>query len=156
MRFLNTILLVLILVAVCAGGALLYFGKLGMPSAAPAGSSPEADAGATQQQLATPIFLALDPFTVTLQDNQMAQILYLEITVRIVDQAARTYLLEYMPEVRNRILTELSRHTATRVQQTEGRIALAESLRKAIAAPYPPRTVGPEVVNVLFTAFVVQ
>lgn len=154
MRFLNTILLVLILVAVCAGGALLYFGKLSLPSAAQSNNNVEAEAGVTPP--ATPIFLALDPFTVTLQDNQMSQILYLEITVRIADQAARTYLLEYMPEVRNRILTELSRHSVTRVQQTEGRLALADSLRKSISAPYPPRATGPDVVNVLFTAFVVQ
>ncbi len=154
MRFLNTILLVLILVAVCAGGALLYFGKLGVPAVAQATS--ETAPAAEPAPAPTPIFLALDPFTVTLQDPSLPQILYLEITVRVLDQNARNYLLEYMPEVRNRILTELSRHSATRVQQTEGRLALAENLRKVIAAPYPPRPAGPEVVSVLFTAFVVQ
>ncbi len=154
MRFLNTILLILILVAVCAGGALLYFGKLGMQSGPQVGTGIEKEAEAAPP--ATPIFLALDPFTVTLQDNHMPQILYLEITLRVADQTARNYLIEYMPEVRNRILTELSRHSSSRVQQTDGRIALAESLRKAINAPYPPRQNGPEVMGVLFTAFVVQ
>ncbi len=154
MRFLNTILLVLILVAVCAGGALLYFGKLGVMQ--PAVQALPADQPAQAEPAATPIFLALDPFTVTLQDPYLPQILYLEITVRVADQGARNYLIEYMPEVRNRILTELSRHSAARVQQTDGRITLAENLRKAIAAPYPPRSMGPDVISVLFTAFVVQ
>src|SRR5690606_19100563 len=147
MRFLNTILLVLILVAVCAGGALLYFGNFGLPTPAQASSTDNASADPATPQ--TPIFLALDPFTVTLYDPQLPQILYLEISVRVPDEDTRRYLLEYMPEVRNRILTELSRHSASRVQQTEGRQALAENLRQAITAPYPPRTVGPEVVSVL-------
>lgn len=154
MRFLNTILLVLILVAVCTGGALLYFGKIALPSTVQA-SDVDKEAAAPPKP-PTPIFLALDPFTVTLSDPQLPQILYLEITVRIADQDARTYLLEYMPEVRNRILTELSRYSAARVQDTEGRLALADGLRKAISNPYPPRLAGPEVTSVLFTAFVVQ
>ena len=153
MRFLNTILLVLILLAVCAGGALLYFGKLSVPSVAQPIAHTDTS---TPPVVSRPIFLALDPFTVTLQDPQQSQILYLEISVRVPDQQTRDYLLEYMPEVRNRILTELSRHSASRVQQTEGRQALAENLRQMIGAPYPPRPDGPEVVSVLFTAFVVQ
>jgi len=150
MRFLNTILLVLILLLLGSTGVLLYLGKLPFPVAQSALDAPP------PAPSASPLFVELKPFTATLNDAGLAQILYLEITLRIASEADREYLTEYMPEVRSRVLAELSRHTAHQLQLPEGRAALAEALRKVIAAPYPPEVKALNVTQVLFTAFVVQ
>jgi len=150
MRFLNTILLALILLLLGSTGVLLYLGKLPFPVAQ-----------STHAQLppaptASPLFVELKPFTVTLNDAGLPQILYLEITLRIASEDDREYLTEYLPEVRSRVLAELSRHTARQVQLPEGRAALAQALRTTITAPYPPEVKALNVTQVLFTAFVVQ
>jgi len=151
MRFLNTILLTLILLLLGAAGVLLYLGKLPFPAtqstvAAPPPPPPPAN----------PLFIELKPFTATLQDAGMPQILYLEITLRVADEQDTAYLEKYRPEVRSRILAELGRHTARDVQSPEGRTKLAEALRKVITEPYLPNLAAPNVIQVLFTAFVVQ
>jgi len=152
MRFLNTILLILILLLLGTGGTLLYLGKL------PLGANQEVIAAvqAPPAPPADPLFVEFKPFTATLNDADMAQILYLEITVRVNDESDSSYLHAFMPEVRSRVLAELSRYSANEVQSPEGRTKLAENLRRAISQPYPPGVSGPNVTQVLFTAFVVQ
>jgi len=150
MRLINTILLVLILIAASAGAAFFYFGQYRPAQQAASAATPESPAPPS------PIFLALEPFTVTLNDERGSQILYVEITLRTPDMDSRTRLVEYMPEVRNRVLGELSRYTPARVQAPDGRAELARALRTVLSAPYEPQPDGPHISNVLFTAFVVQ
>jgi len=150
MRFLNTILLALILLLLGSAGLLLYLGKLPFPVAQSTLIEPP------PAPPASPLFVELKPFTATLNDAGLPQILYLEITLRIADEHDHEYLTEYLPEVRSRVLAELNRHTARQLQLPEGRAALAEDLRKVIAAPYPPEIKALNVTQVLFTAFVVQ
>lgn len=105
---------------------------------------------------AAPIFLELEPFTVTLRGERRNSILYTGITLRLADEGSRTQLASYMPEVRDRVLRLLYTQNAEQVQTPEGRTALAESLLQALRQPYAPQPVPPNVSNVLFTSFVVQ
>lgn len=105
---------------------------------------------------AAPIFLELEPFTVTLKGEFRNSILYTGITLRVADEASRAQLQSYMPEVRDRVLRLLYTQNAERVQTPEGRTALAESLLQALRQPYAPQPVPPNISNVLFTSFVVQ
>ena len=105
---------------------------------------------------AAPIFLELEPFTVTLRGERRNSILYTGITLRLADEGSRTQLASYMPEVRDRVLRLLYTQDAEHVQTPEGRTALAESLLQALRQPYAPQPVPPNVSNVLFTSFVVQ
>lgn len=148
MRFLNTILLVLILLVVGGGAAYYYLnnnGQIAQPMQA-----------AAQPVVAAPIFLTLEPFTVTLQGERNSQILYTEITLRLDDMPSRTQLLQYMPEVRNRVLGEVAQHTASQLQSNGGRGEMAANLKSVLAVPYHPQTAAPSISSVLFTAFVIQ
>jgi flagellar FliL protein len=150
MRFLNTILLVLILAALCTAGGLLYFGKLTLPVTTQASAAPEPPPP-------SPIFVSVGKFNVTVKDEEnQPQLFYIEISVRVANDATRVVLNEHMPEVRNRILTELSRLSIKQLQPTDSRITLAENLRKITAAPYSPQTIPLEIISVLFTDFIVQ
>lgn len=144
-------LLSLALVAVLSIGATLYFsGRLHFTEASAEPHPPAAKA------LPTPIFVPLEPFTVTLHDQNASGILYVAITLRVTDESSRHLLGVYMPEVRNRVLLELSTQSPTTVQTPDGRTRLATALAQVLRAPYPPEPEGPKISSVLFTAFVVQ
>lgn len=154
MRFLNTILLVLILIVAAGGAAYYYFnsnGQINFPM-----QQPQQEQMAEQPLLAAPIFLALEPFTVTIQGNRGTQILYTEITLRLNDTRSHTGLVQYMPEVRNRVLAELALYSAAELQTSEGRNDLALRLRNVLSEPFHPHVNGASVSSVLFTAFVIQ
>lgn len=106
--------------------------------------------------LPAPIFAPLEPFTVTLRDDRGTRILYVAITLRLVDDASRNMVNEYMPEVRDRVLRLLSVQNPTQVQTPEGRQRLVRDLTELLQRPYMPQPRGPEISSVLFTAFVVQ
>lgn len=147
MRFLNTILLVLILLV--AGGSAYYYFVMNKPAVvqAPQPAQPIVEA---------PIFLALDPFTVTIRGDRNSQIFYTEITLRLLNTESHTVLGQYKPEVRNRVLAELAQYSASRLQSAEGRTELANRLKEILSAPYHPHLNSPKISNVLFTAFVIQ
>lgn len=107
-------------------------------------------------QLPAPVFAPLEPFTVTLRDDRTTRILYVAITLRLVDSASRDIINEYMPEVRDRVLRLLSLQNPNYIQTPEGRAKLVQDLTQLLQRPYQPQPRGPEISSVLFTAFVVQ
>lgn len=109
-----------------------------------------------QVPLPSPIFAALEPFTVTLRDERTTRILYVAVTLRLVDDASRNMVAEYMPEVRDRVLRLLSIQNPNYIQTPEGRERLVQDLTQLLQRPYLPQPRGPEISAVLFTAFVVQ
>lgn len=139
------------LVAIASVAATLYFS--GRVRLAEAGTEVAKQPAAA---LPTPIFVPLEPFTVTLRNRDSRGILYVAITLRVTDEASRHLLGVYMPEVRNRVLLELSTQDPLTVQTPDGRTRLATDLVRVLRAPYPPQPEGPKISNVLFTAFVVQ
>jgi flagellar FliL protein len=121
----------------------------------------QANAESAQRQepaapLPAPIFAPLDPFTVTLRDERTTRILYVAITLRLVDEGSRNMINEYMPEVRDRVLRLLSVQNPGYVQTPDGREHLVRDLTALLQKPYLPQPRGPEISAVLFTAFVVQ
>ncbi len=56
---------------------------------------------AQQRVVPSPVFYALDTFTVNLGDAD--RVLYIGITLRLKDEATRSRLSEYLPEVRSRV-----------------------------------------------------
>lgn len=151
MKLLKLALLVIAIMAVTLG-ATFYFLKTSGMLGAPADNPEVVEA----KPPAKPIFLPLDPFTVTLRDNHTSRILYVEITLRVDDEAAREHLREYMPEVRNRVISELTKNTPSYVQGNEGRNQLAADIVASLVQPYFPNPNQPKISNVLFTAFVIQ
>jgi flagellar FliL protein len=130
-----------------------YGGTLNIAQAEQAAPMPE------QRQpipLPPPIFAPLEPFTVTLRDERGTRVLYVAITLRLVDEASRHMITEYMPEVRDRVLRLLAVQNPAYIQTIEGRERLVSDLTQILQRPYLPQPRGPEISAVLFTAFVVQ
>lgn len=150
-------LVVLLIVAASIGATLYYTTQAGTQSVSVPGAG-IASAGEVVSKLsaAPPIFVALDPFTVTLRNDRTSRILHVAITLRVTDDASRQVLNDYMPEVRDRVLSRLSEQHPIQVQTTEGRARLVRDLGNTLEAPYTPQPQGPNIQNVLFTAFVVQ
>lgn len=150
--------LLLIALTVGASVAATYFllQKPGFLDAAMAEYTTEERPRQASVQLPAPIFASLEPFTVTLRDERTTRILYLAITLRLVDDVSRQTISEYMPEVRDRVLRLLSVQNPTYIQTPEGRQRLVQDLTDLLQRPYLPQPRGPEISAVLFTAFVVQ
>ena len=83
-------LLVLITLAACATAGYSYWRMQQQPSAS---------VKAEPAPPPAPVFFALDTFTVNLGDAD--RVLYIGITLRMKDEATRSRLNEYLPEVRN-------------------------------------------------------
>jgi len=154
-KMIKTLLAVVIIVAASIGGTLWYYEKSGFGQAN--AEPPENASVATKAvPLAMPIFTPLEPFTVTVRNEQSQRILYVAITLRMADESSRRTIIEYMPEVRDRVLRKLAEQRPDHVQTAEGREALVQALRNTLQEPYLPQNTGPAITSVLFTAFVVQ
>lgn len=125
-------------------------------AAAPAATPAPVAAPAPAPVIAAPIFVPLEPFTVTLANDQMERILHTAITLRVADLPSEDRIKSYMPEVRSRILFILSQQPPDTVQQANTRVALAMAISKAISMPFSPMTEPQHITDVLFTDFVVQ
>jgi len=149
---LKMFLLALVVAGLSIGATLFYSSKAAStPTLAPATSQ-----APPPPELPNPIFVPLQPFTVTLGEQYATRILFVDITLRVANEASRKQITAYMPEVRNRVLTVLTKQTPADVQTPEGRAQLAQMLSDTLKTPYHPQPVGPEISKVLFTAFVVQ
>ncbi|MCY1198177.1 Flagellar basal body-associated protein FliL [compost metagenome] len=103
-----------------------------------------------------PIFVPLEPFTVTLQNADTERIMHVGLTLRVSDDQTRTRLEKYMPEVRSRILMVLSSQSPIGVQTQQGKTDMVNAIKQAVNLPFSPLPDGQYVTDVLFTAFVVQ
>lgn len=154
-RLILGLLLIVLIIGASVAATWFFLQQSGLLSSAHAEIAAE---GKRQPQvpLPAPIFASLEPFTVTLRDERTTRILYVAITLRLVDEASRQTITEYTPEVRDRVLRLLSLQNPTYIQTPEGRQRLVQDLTDLLQRPYLPQPRGPEISAVLFTAFVVQ
>jgi len=126
--------------------------------AAPQGAQPVTYTAppATPPAVPAPIFVPLEPFTVTVQDPESERILHVGLTLRVSDQQSRERLEKYMPEVRSRIVMLLTSLQPKDLQSAEGKVNLASAITASVNRPFAPLPDGQYVTDVLFTAFVVQ
>lgn len=155
LRLLKFILLLVIIIGATVGATMWFISRDSAPAAA-AAPGQVSQAPVQAPVVPAPIFAELDPFTVTLYGELRNRILYTAITLRLGDEASRKQVTDYMPEVRDRILKVLSAQQLPVIQTPEGRQALGDSLKTALTRPFVTQLPGPQVVDVLFTAFVVQ
>jgi len=165
--FIQALLALLIVVGLSVGATWYVMTQFYLPkqaaagtesstAAAPAAAPAPVAAPAPAPVIAAPIFVPLEPFTVTLANDQMERILHTAITLRVADLASEDRIKSYMPEVRSRILFILSQQPPDTVQQANTRVALAMAISKAISMPFSPMTEPQHITDVLFTDFVVQ
>jgi len=103
-----------------------------------------------------PIFIELDPFTVTLRNQDTERIFHVGLTLRVANEQSRERIDRYMPEVRSRVLMVLTAQSPDIVNTSQGKVQLASAIAQEINRPFSPLPDGQYVTDVLFTAFVVQ
>jgi flagellar FliL protein len=113
-------------------------------------------APATPAAVPSPIFIPIEPFTVTVQSADRERMVHVALTLRVSDEQTRQRIEKYMPEVRSRILLLVSSQTPESVQTQQGKLDLSSAIMKAVNKPFAPIPDGQYVTDVLFTAFVVQ
>ncbi|POT59447.1 flagellar basal body-associated protein FliL [Citrobacter amalonaticus] len=101
-----------------------------------------------------PVFFALDTFTVNLGDAD--RVLYVGVTLRLKDEATRSRLSEYLPEVRSRLLLLFSRQDAAVLSTEEGKQKLIAAIKETLATPLVAGQPRQEVTDVLYTAFILR
>ncbi|MFW0973394.1 flagellar basal body-associated protein FliL [Leclercia pneumoniae] len=138
-------LLVLITLAACATAGYSYWRMNKAPTEKVKEEIPPPPA---------PVFLALDTFTVNLGDAD--RVLYVGITLRLKDEATRTRLSEYLPEVRSRLLLLFSRQDASQLATDEGKQKLVDAIKQTLAVPLVSGQPKQEVTDVLYTAFILR
>ncbi|HSH47096.1 MAG TPA: flagellar basal body-associated protein FliL [Halomonas sp.] len=116
------------------------------------------DAQAAQQaELAPPIFLPIDPFTVNLaEDEYGVRLLYTGITLKLKSEHSKTLLEEYMPQVRSRLLSLFTGKEASELISPSGKQRLTAEVIEALEAPMDDERAAPAIADVLFTEFIVQ
>ena len=102
------------------------------------------------------IFLNLDPFTVNLQPEAEDQYLQVGLTLKISEPSAADVIKLHTPEIRNRILLLLSDKKASEISTSEGKQQLSTEILNAARQPIASQKTQQEIIDVLFTSFVIQ
>jgi len=110
---------------------------------------------AAPAQAPAPIFVNIDPFTVSLTGASYERVLHIALTLKAADERTRERIAQYQPVARSRLLMLLSEQNPETVQTTDGKRQLANEIRHTINQPFEGSE-PQQVIDVLFTAFVVQ
>lgn len=152
----TNILTILIVIMGSVGATVFYMSHVDQAADVAKKNPTQKNTAGSPSSVPQPIFVELEPFTVTLHSESGSRILYAAITLRVEDDATRKLLTSYMPEVRDRVLLMLSEQDPMVVQEPKIRQQLAQELIKGLEAVYKPQPQQPKITSVLFTAFVVQ
>ena len=101
-------------------------------------------------------FKELDVFTVNLQPEERNQYLQVGLTVKIRDTDVSLEIDKKMPEIRNRILLLLTSKTAADLSPLSGKQQLSGEIIDEIRKTLDSEMLREEVMDVLFTSFVIQ
>jgi flagellar FliL protein len=138
-----------IVALVCAlaagGGYYLMSQRSSAAPAAPAAPVPE-----------KPIFVTLEPLTVNMQSEGRGRFLHVGMALKVRDEQAKAHVVEYMPEVRSRLLLLLSNRPPESLVTTEDKARLAEEIRVELSRPLGAGVPAQEIGSVSFNTFVVQ
>ena len=133
----------LALLLAAGGGAAVFVMK---KRAAAAAAAAEEDGGGAEKEAAeakpvkadlkhAPTFVPLDPFTVNLADREAERFAQVGVTLELTDAKAGDLLKAYMPAIRNNILLALGSKTAAQLIERDGKLRLAEEIRREALRP---------------------
>ncbi len=139
------VLILLLALAATAGAAAAAYGYLRESQGAAAVKPPEA-----------PIFVTLDPFTVNLQPNGRNRFLHVAVTLKVSNAKSQNQLVQYLPEVRSRVLATLSNRASETLVTTEERNLLAGEILAALNRPFAANLPSAAISSAMFTTFMLQ
>ncbi len=148
------IVLALLLLLGAGGGAAWYFFLRPHDVSDKAGGE---KAGAHSTAAKSPVFIALEQFTVNLQhEDTSAQYLQVGLSLKTTDSSLVEAVKLHMPEIRSRVLLLLAGKKASEISTSEGKKKLVEELKHEITQPLSGAGHVPVLDEVLFTSFVIQ
>jgi flagellar protein FliL len=103
-----------------------------------------------------PVFVAIEQFTVNLQQESEPQYLQIQMTLQVPDLHQEELFKDNMARVRSRILLLLSSKHASEIMTPEGKKALAGEIIAALKTPFVEKGEPQQVTDVLFTSFIIQ
>ena len=142
------VIILVALIAVSAGAGLTWF--------LTRGSDGKAAATKKVEPSGPPVFVAIDPFTVNLQQENGEQYLQTAFTLQVKAQEEADVIKANMPQVRSRLLLLLSSKKASELASTEGKKTLSEEIIAQVNQPFATGAPPQEVTGVFFTSFIVQ
>ena len=101
-------------------------------------------------------FKELDIFTVNLQPEEKGQYLQLGLTIKMRDTDVSIEIDRLIPEIRNRILLILTSKTANDLATLVGKQLLSSELTDEVRKTLESEAQREEILEVLFTSFVIQ
>jgi len=157
--FVKTLMIALLSLGIGAGGFWFYTNTIAKQTVGsfdsrdtPANGANARDPGVPYE----PIFLDIEPFTVTLRNDLESRVLYTSMTLRLNDEDSKTRLIRYLPVVRSRILIELNKMNPSQLNDPAELDGAGVRIKQAVSASIPPENTNQNVVEVLFTSFMVQ
>lgn len=104
-----------------------------------------------------PVYVDIDTFTVSLkpEDDDSDHVLYIGLTLKMKDDAAKALLEKYLPEVRSRLLVLFSQQTANNLSADGGKEKLTEEIKNVVSTPLTGQQ-KIMVTDVLFNAFILR
>ena len=108
------------------------------------------------KEAAVPVFVAMDAFTVNLDQDTGGQYLQVVISVEVEEAHMGDKIKTYTPKLRNNIIRLLSGKKASELITPEGKEALATEIRNLMNEVLEPGAKEGPVKEVLFTAFIIQ
>ncbi len=108
------------------------------------------------KEAAVPVFVAMDTFTVNLDQDTGGQYLQVVLSLEVEDAHMGDKIKTYTPKLRNNIIRLLSGKKASELITPEGKEALATEIRNLMNEVLEPGAKEGPVKEVLFTAFIIQ
>jgi flagellar FliL protein len=139
------ILIAVIVIGAGAGGA-WYFMKI----------SSDEDSESVKPKEKPTTFLDLDIFTVNLQPEENNQYLQVGLTVKTKETPVVAEIKKQMPAIRNRILMLLSSKKSADITGIVGKQQLSQQIVDEIKQSLDSSELQEDVLEVLFTSFVIQ
>lgn len=151
---------VLALVAAAASSAGMYLfmkNQLLSNQAGINGGAPHSADSEPDKPPRAPLLVNISPMTVNLQNERNEpSLLYVGFALEVGDESTQTFLQQYLPQIRSRILTLLSGQDSTQLIRAEGKAALSARILETLKQPLDARQPRLALLNVLYTDFIVQ
>lgn len=136
--------------ALAAGGFALSRSKYFAPK------SEQAQSEQAQPKAVKPIFVTLEPLTVNMQSEGRGRFLHIGMALKVHNEEAKAQIVEFMPELRSRLLLLLSNREPATLLSTEDKARLAEEIRVELNRPLAADAKPQDIASVSFNTFVVQ
>ena len=108
------------------------------------------------KKISPPVFVAIEPFTVNLQPENGEQYLQLSFSLQMESPEQVELVKQNMPKVRSRLLMLLSSKKGSELITSDGKQQLAAEIIGQIKQPFAAGGPQQDVMEVLFTSFIIQ